>query len=261
MTYFRLFRSALLGLCLLSLSGCEGNASQEPETKAQMDEMQAEIRLLVKEVVSLNKKLDSVLASRENAGRGNQGKRATREVSLPENPNILGDPKASYAMIEFMDYQCPYCVKYAKQVLPAIKQRYVDSGKLQYLIRDYPLAFHKKAKGAAIAANCAGSQDKYWQMHDELIVNSRSLSDGLYSDLAQKLNLDMESFKTCLQLPEMAAAVDSDLDYGTEIGTRGTPNFYIGKIVDGKIVDAINISGARSVEAFDRAIQQVLSRG
>ena len=245
----------------LLLNGCEKQVDKAPKTQKQMDEMQAEIRLLVKEVVALNKKLDAVVSGPVGSRVNGQKNTLGIDVVLPEKGNRLGDPEAQFAMLEFMDYQCPYCVKYAKQILPVIKQRYVESGQLQYMIRDYPLAFHSEAKGAAIAANCAGLQNKYWQMHDELIMNSRNLGDALYSNLAQTLGLNLDQFQTCLQRPEMAQAVDSDFAYGTDIGTRGTPNFYIGKIVDGKLVDAINISGVRSVEEFDRAIQQVLNRG
>lgn len=247
---------------LLFFSGCnestnERASDQIVELSKKVDEMQQEQRLILKEVISLQKKLDSVAVKELQAKRRPES--AVEKVNLPNAERLLGEESAEYAMVEFMDYQCPYCIRYAKQVLPSIKQRYVETGKLRYGIRDFPLGFHSKAEGAAIAANCAGKQSQYWPMHDELVANSKSLSADLYDSLAAKLDLSMKDFSSCLADPEMKKTVDADLAYGTEIGTRGTPNFYIGKILGDSIVDVVHISGARSVEAFDRAIQKAMS--
>ena len=249
---------ALVSISMLAACAAQDDQSEKmAELTKKVDEMQQEQRLVFKEVVSLQKKIDGLAAQKSPSKNAAGG--SNKAIVLPDGDRLLGSDKAQYAIVEFMDYQCPYCIRYAKQSLPTIKQRYVDTGKLKYGIRDFPLDFHSKAEGAAIAANCAGKESKYWPMHDELVANSRKLSDDLYTSLATKLNLDLESYSLCLKNPEMKKAVDADFAYGSAAGVRGTPNFYIGKIEGASIVDVIQLSGAQSVEAFDRAIQQVMA--
>ena len=248
----------LLALSMLTACVAQDDQSEKmAELTKKVDEMQQEQRLVFKEVVSLQKKIDG-LAARKSRSKNAVGE-SQKAIILPDADKLMGSDKAQYAIVEFMDYQCPYCIRYAKQSLPTIKQRYVDTGKLKYGIRDFPLGFHSKAEGAAVAANCAAKESKYWAMHDELVTNSRSLGDALYTSLATKLNLDLDSYSACLNNPEMKKAVNADFAYGTQSGVRGTPNFYIGKIEGASIVDVVQLSGAQSVEAFDRAIQQVMA--
>lgn len=223
----------------------------------QLNEIHEELRLTLKEVVSLSKKVDS-LSSKTNLKQGDEDE-VSKSVKLPDAQRLIGSSDAKIAMVEFMDFQCPYCVRYAKQVFPALKKRYIDTGKLRYGIRDFPLDFHTKAEAAAIAANCAGKQDKYWEFHDELISNSKSLGDELYRSLGEKYKLNIEKFTACRSDPKSSLGVQEDLSYGTEVGTRGTPNFFIGRIVGDSIVDVVQISGSRPIETFDRAIQQALT--
>ena len=260
LSYYQNKNRCLVFAAICALTACaapDDRTEEIAELTKKIDEMQQEQRLVLKEVVSLQKKIDG-LATQKSPAKNSAGV-AQKAIVLPDANRLQGADAAQYAIIEFMDYQCPYCIRYAKQTLPTIKKRYVDTGKLKYGIRDFPLDFHSKAKGAAVAANCAGKESKYWSMHDELVANSRSLGDDLYTSLATKLNLDLESYSACLKNPEMKKAVDADFAYGSAAGVRGTPNFYIGKIEGGSIVDAIQLSGAKSIEAFDRAIQQVMA--
>lgn len=256
---FLLFISVLMGACNQDQQS-DVELQREQARDIKLDEMQQELRLLVKEMVVLNTKLDALAAKQASANNAREVP-VKKSIELPPLDKRLGSKDAQYAIVEFMDYQCPYCVRYAKQTLPTLKQRYIDNGQLQYVIRDYPLSFHSKAEGAAIAANCAGEQGKYWLMHKQLVQNSRKLGDDLYKQLAQDIGLDVEVFSQCQTKPEMQQAVQTDFEYGSKVGTRGTPNFYIGKIEGDKIVDAVQISGARPIEAFDKVIQQVMRSG
>ena len=169
----------------------------------------------------------------------------------------MGDSKASYAIIEFSDYQCPYCSRHANNVFPQIKNELIDTGKVKYAMHDYPLGFHGKAKGAAIAARCAGAQDKYWEMHTELFSNQRNLDNNFYENAAKSFSLDGEIFAKCLADPEVAKAVDLDVAYGSSLGVTGTPKFFVGKIQGDEITDVIVISGAQSFAAFSGAIERL----
>ena len=186
---------------------------------------------------------------------------SSQQLNYFDDDRTVGPDDAPIQIVKFMDYQCPYCVRYANQVLPTIKERYVASGKIQYAIRDYSLNFHPQAKGAAVAAHCAGKQDKYWDMHSLLVANSRKLHDEIYLELAQDIDLDLTRFSECQGNPESNDKVTADFEYGKDIGIRGTPSFYIGRIEGDKIVDVVNVRGARSIDVFDRAIQQVIQGG
>lgn len=263
-------------LLAVALSGCQGSDGEDVqgqqerdvqldkmqhERDVQLDEMQQELRLVVKEVVSLNAKLDALNSKQKAPNQAGNAAELDITINLPAQNKRLGSSDAKYAMVEFMDYQCPYCIRYAKQTLPTLKQRYIDNGQLQYFIRDYPLEFHSKAEGAAIAANCAAKQSKYWPMHDQLVQNAKKLGNDLYLEIAQNIDLDIDAFTQCQLDPKMKEFVAADFEYGSKVGTRGTPNFYIGKIEGDTIVDVVQISGARSAQAFDKAIQQVMSGG
>ncbi len=179
------------------------------------------------------------------------------DVALGDGP-VLGDPQATVGIIEFTDFQCPFCKRCHDQTFGQLKQSYIDTGKIRYLVRDFPLNFHAHAKEAAMAAHCAGNQKVYWPMHHSLFTNQRRLGPELYDELAKKLQLDGETFSTCLQNPEQAKAVDADFAYGQSVGVRGTPNFFIGRIEGGTLVGAQQISGAQPVAAFQRVLEPLL---
>ena len=125
-------------------------------------------------------------------------------------------------------------------------------------MRDFPLDFHRNAKSAAIAANCAGEQNAYWQMHDKLFTTKGAKGKPLYRQMAKQLLLDESQFIACLDDPAQAKEVEADLAYGQSVGVSGTPAFFIGKLKDGNIVNAQFISGAQSYAKFSQVIDSLL---
>src|SRR3989344_3259689 len=124
-------------------------------------------------------------------------------VSEDDDP-VLGNKNAEVAVIEFSDYQCPFCRSFWKDTLHLLKSEYIDTGKIKLIFRDYPLAFHAMAKSAATAANCAGKQGKYWEMHDKIFAEQEKLGQGtIQFDLddlkkwATDLNLKKNQFDQC----------------------------------------------------------------
>lgn len=224
------------------------------EILQQLTELRKEVNSMKKDVTALNDKFDALA---KNAQRG--GKAAPTTVDLGNN--IMGDQNASYAIVEFTDYQCPFCGRHSKNVLPQIKKELIDTGKVKYALRDYPLGFHGQAKGAAVAANCAGEQGKYWEMHEVLFNNQRELKDTLYIETAQSLNIDATKFTQCLNNPAKSKAVDQDLAYGNTLGVTGTPKFFVGKVKGNTITNIQVISGAQSYGAFSGAIDRLSKTG
>jgi len=155
----------------------------------------------------------------------------------------LGDKNAPLTLIEFSDYQCPYCKRFYIQTLPKLKTEYIDKGKLRLVFKDLPLKFHKQARGAAMAAQCAGEQDKFWQMHDMLFENNKKLQEKYFMDYAERLTLNTTKFRRCLKDQRFEKQINQDIKQASVAGITGTPSFILGKTTD-DIVNGVRIRGA-----------------
>ena len=135
------------------------------------------------------------------------------KVSTADNPT-LGKPDAPITIVEFSDYQCPFCRRFFENTLPALKADYIDIGTVRYVFRDFPLdRIHPQARKAAEAARCAGEQGQYWEMHDQLFQN-RALRVLQLKGYARNLGLDLTAFEACLDGGTYAAEVDKDVAAG-----------------------------------------------
>lgn len=174
---------------------------------------------------------------------------------------LLGKSDAPVTIIEFSDYQCPYCARAATQVEPQIKTDYVDTGKVKFAFRNFPLGFHPNAMPAAIAAECASEQGKYWEFHDALFANQSSwsqLNDSstALKDIATKLNLDMSKWNSCLNDTKIKDEISKDASDGTTAGVQGTPTYFIGNDKNGYVM----LVGAQPYDAFKQAIDAELAK-
>jgi protein-disulfide isomerase len=167
---------------------------------------------------------------------------------------ILGNPDAGVAIIEFGDYQCPFCKKLFEQIEQQIIKEYVKTGKAYLVYRDFPLdAIHPYARPAAEAAECARDQGKYWEYHDELFGRQSELASLDFVALAAELGFDKAEFKQCVDSGKYKKEVQSDYEDGVAAGVRGTPATFI--VANG---NAELISGAQPYEAFKAAIERAL---
>jgi protein-disulfide isomerase len=180
-------------------------------------------------------------------------------VSVADAPT-LGRADAPVTIVEFSDYQCPFCQRFFATTLPALKQDYIDTGKLRYVFRDFPLEMHPQAHQAAEAAHCAGEQGKYWEMHDGVFQNQRALAAPQLAELARAVGVDGAAFDACLFSGRQAARVDRGLADGAAAGVQGTPGFVVGKTRPGDVVEGTLIRGAQPVETFRRTIEQLLAQ-
>jgi protein-disulfide isomerase len=168
----------------------------------------------------------------------------------------MGDPNAPVVIIEYTDFQCPFCSRYFEQTFSQIKENFVDKGLVYYIFKDFPLTnIHPQAVKAAEAARCAGDQDSYSQMHGKLFSSQgewsgRSNASELFIKYAEDLGLDSDSFAACLENGQYEAAVMQDLDEGTQLGVNGTPAFFI---------NGHSMSGAQPYPIFEQAINQFLA--
>jgi len=180
-----------------------------------------------------------------------------RSISLGTIPP-LGNPEAKVALIEFADYQCPYCERFYAQSFGSLKSRFIDSGKVMYAFRDLPAPNRPQAMPAAIAARCAGEQGKYYQMQSLLFSYGKSLKDSSYVKFAKKLGLDDSKFSACVMNNNQVERIRQDMVDAQNLGIRGTPTFYIGRLEGNKIVDAQQIVGALPYNYFRNALEKAL---
>ena len=180
------------------------------------------------------------------------------KVQIGHSPS-LGSPSAPLTMVEFTDYQCFFCRRFYLDSFGELKKNYIDTGKLRYVVRDFPLSFHGNAMKAAQAAHCAGAQDQYWPMRNALISNQSDLSQDALWGYAQGLKLDMARFRTCLASDNFVAEIQRSMEDASSIDISGTPSFVLGKSVpDG--VTGVKLEGALPYAAFEAKIKELLAK-
>jgi protein-disulfide isomerase len=161
-----------------------------------------------------------------------------------------GSEDAKVIIVEFSDFQCPFCGKYVNQTYYLIKQNYIDTGKVRYYFKDFPLSFHENARPAANAARCAAEQGKFFAYHDILFKNQNSLTADNFKKWAASLGLDDAKFNNCISNKTYDRFISVDIAEGTSAGITGTPFF----LINGKA-----ITGAYPYATFKEAIDSALS--
>ncbi len=191
-----------------------------------------------------------------------QGKNAA--PSGPEQPTraklnlqgfqMMGNKDAPLTIVEFTDYQCPFCQRFHLTTFPEIKKNYVDTGKARFYSRDLPLDFHANAMRAAQAGRCAADQGQFWAMRDVMAAAPDKLDlESLVAD-ARNLKLDVNAFRTCVESEKYKNAVQTDVLEAFKLGANGTPTFVVGKSTpDG--VDGELVIGALPYAVFDEKLK------
>lgn len=189
------------------------------------------------------------------------------KVSVDDDP-VLGDKNAKVTLIEFSDYECPFCKRHFEQVYPSIKKDYIDTGKVKLVYRDYPLPFHDPmATFEAGAANCAreqGGDSVYFKFHDEIFTKTKSNGNGLTKDavyqIASDLGLNQVNVKACADSEKYADEIKKDVTDGGSAGVSGTPAFFIGKSNSSGTIDGTILVGAQPYENFKALIDAELAK-
>jgi protein-disulfide isomerase len=197
----------------------------------------------------------------------NQG--SAREIEVPAAPLSIADahPKGSekatvavvaVAVVAFSDFQCPFCARFATTTLKDIEAKYVSTGKVLLAYRHTPLtAIHPVAVRAAEAAECAGEQGRFWEMHDLLYANNKQLAPKLLGTLASSLNIDTGKYRACMD-GDTRRKVRGDMALSDQLSIRSTPVFMVGRLESGRVRVQRVISGAVDAETFEAALEAVL---
>lgn len=212
---------------------------------------------ILEELKSIRQELNQIKQKGLTA-RAKPARPKTASVTTQGNP-ILGDEKAPVTIVEFTDYQCPFCQGFYSRAYKELKKQYVDTGKLRFVLRDLPLPNHQYAKPAAIASHCAGEQNKFWEMHDALFEGGGKLNPDDVLGYASSIGLQEGSFKTCLTSGKFNNDIKQDVQDARSAGIRGTPAFVIGLTNEDRVSGTL-IAGTRPFSAFKSEIDKLISQ-
>jgi protein-disulfide isomerase len=170
--------------------------------------------------------------------------------------SMLGSKEAPFTIVEYTDYQCPFCQRFHVTAFPELKKSYIDTGKVRFYSKDMPLDFHPNAMRAAMAARCAGEQGKFWELRDTMGANPNSLDIEHIVNFAANLKLDTGALRGCIDAGKYKETVQNDVLEAMKIGANGTPTFIVGKSV-GEGVDGELVVGAMPFQMFDSKLKEL----
>lgn len=176
-----------------------------------------------------------------------------------DDATVIGDPAAKVVLIEYSDFHCAFCAKFALQTLPALKQRYVDPGRVRFAFKHFPIVtLHPTAGLTAHAAVCADRDKMFWPLHDVLFASPLTNTRADLVRVARSVGLEPRRFENCLDDPTVLALVQSHSKEASELGLTGTPSFLLGK-ADGTSVAVLRrIDGAQNVDVFEKVLDELL---
>lgn len=249
-------RASLCAAVLMAVALVSGARAQQPAEPAATSQ-QADA--ILQELRAIRQVLERM--ERKGLGRPAQApaRPTTASVGFRDRP-ALGSEAAPVTVVEFTDYQCPFCRRFVQNTFPLLKRDYIDTGKVRWVVRDMPLAFHANARKAAQAAHCADEQGKFWEMRELLFKNADKLQVDQLKQYAQDLGLDGAAFAACLDSDRYRAGLDADAAEAIGQRVTGTPSFVIGTVTGDQVTGRLVI-GAQSQRVFASAIEQALGGG
>ena len=243
--FLRYARLAALPLALMLPLGAQDATKDQGITRQQADQILNELR-----------QIRQLLERQQAQAPRPQEEQATKAKLNLAGFAMLGSKEAPLTIVEFTDYQCPFCQRFHTTSFGDLKKNYIDTGKVRFYSRDMPLDFHPNAMRAAQAARCASDQGQFWQLRDVMGANPNNLEmDSLVAD-ATNLKMDVKVFRACVESEKYKNAVQTDVMEAMKIGASGTPTFVVGKStpdgVDGEIV-----VGAQPYPMFDQRLKEL----
>ncbi len=222
-------------------------ADQGGMTKQQADEMLRELR-------QIRQLLERQQARPQAPPQEEQPTRA--KITDLSGVSMLGSKVAPLTIVEYTDYQCPFCQRFHVTAFAELKKNYIDTGKVRFYSKDMPLDFHPNAMRAAQAARCAGEQHKFWELRDTMGANPDKLDMEHIVGFAADLKMDTTALRACVDSGKYKEPVQRDVLEGMRVGANGTPTFVVGKSV-GDGVDGELVVGALPFPMFDAKLKEL----
>jgi protein-disulfide isomerase len=246
-----------VGIFILSILAAVGAYAAQPRAE--------DLAKLKDEVARLNAQQQQILDSLDELkkmikGPGQPALKPPQTMSVAGEP-FKGQPAATLAIIEYADFQCPFCRRFESEVYPQIRDNYIDTGKVKYFHRDMPLPFHEGAMPAARAAHCASEQGKFWEMHDSLLGDAAALGAADIDERAGKLGLNVSKLDECISSDRFADIIQRSVAEATEMQISGTPTFIIGTLdAQGNLMSVKKtVVGAYPFGTFKAALDPLLA--
>jgi protein-disulfide isomerase len=243
-------------VAILVLLGCRPTVAQSQQ---ELETIRRQIEALAAGQAALQKQLDELLTMVR--GRQPQAPPANPVVDTTGAP-AKGAATARVTIVEFSDYQCPYCGRYTRDTFDQLDKEYISPGKVRYVFRNLPLeSIHAQAFKAHEAALCAGEQGKYWEMHHQLFTNQTALQPDALVTHAKAAGADVTKFQQCLASGKFGDRIREDINDAARAGAQGTPTFFIGLTAPGdtKIKTLRIIRGAHPFSSFKEALDALLA--
>ena len=262
-------RSVKLALLstLFVLSGCEQSGQSEDfavilselqsisdkvdDSRNRLDELEGRVSRYQNDVSALVMSESGISFTPDNV----------RSVSSSYDTSTLpfaGSQSATIGIVEFTDYQCPYCKQHHETTYSDLMLNFINDGIVRYFVSDFPLPSHFTARPAAIAANCARKQGEYWRFHDTLFEYSPGFTEETFFEIASTLNLDVSLYKNCIEDDSNEQYLETQLLNAKSIGITGTPTFIVGKVDDSGIIrNGLLLKGFKSLAEFTSVIKRI----
>ena len=237
-----------------------GYAQAPSSTK---DSAQNDLLALRTDIKALQAEQQQIISRLEELKQILQGNGQPTPVSSMSvrGETFRGDRGARVAIIEYADFECPWCGEYERSTFPQILSEYIATGKVKYFYRALPLPGHARAVPAAIAARCAGEQGKFWEMHDSLFAKQTALSPPALLDRAKTLGLDTTKFTECQSSAKYPADIQRNLSEAQKMGIDGTPTFYLGVVEpNGDVTIENRVQGNAPFEVFKTELDTLIAQ-
>jgi protein-disulfide isomerase len=239
-----------LGVVLALAVGRPGQSTDVNALKKELETLKARTAALERELTDLRARLGLPKPPGTDT-----------PISLT-GAKVRGNASAKIMLLEFSDYQCPFCGRHFRDTMPQIEKEYIETGKIRYGFKDFPIeSLHRQAVKAHEAANCAADQNKYWPMHNRLFMNPNPLGPDELKAHASAVGVEPAAFQQCLESGKHTKTVQESVNDAVSSGITGTPAFFLGVVeADGKSLKVTRfINGAQPYARFKQEIDALLS--
>jgi len=244
---------------LLFLYCCNITFAQTADIHQEIDELKQGQQAIQRELQEIRSLLEKIAAQTERPLPPAGPAIKDVEFEIGDIP-VKGDAAAKLILVEFTDYECPYCGRYVNETFPQIQKAYIDKGTIQYAVIDLPLPVHPKAPKAAEASHCAAEQGKFWEIHELMMSKQEML--GELTSYAVSLKLDVQKFDECVNSGKYADMVNRGVSLARKLGVNAVPGFIIGRVDSskpGKITGILFITGAMPFAVFQTGLDAALA--
>ena len=254
----------IVSIILIGLTpGVRAQTQTQPPPASDLDAIRKELAAIRAQQEAMQKDITAIknlLSGQAQAARPS-GPQLPPSLNITGRPS-KGSPQATVVMVEFTDFQCPYCRSYVASIFPEIDKDYIKTGKIRYVVKNLPLQqIHPQAYQSAMAAMCAADQGRFWEMHDRLFANQRQLDPDQLQKYASESGADKGKYKSCVASKAPETMIREDVEEASQARIGGTPAFILATAgADGaSIVPGRIIIGAQPYSTFKNALDSLLS--